>query len=187
MAPARAGRQVEAALDGAIATWTGEHDGYAVLKPPATHRRTVRLDRTARSIEVVDEIQGGGTRAVRLAFHLGPEVSASLEGSLAKLTWAGLTGAGSARLELPSELDWSLYRGQVDPLMGWYSKGLGHRIPSYTLLGCTKRELKLPLTTCLTFNGPLCSGGSSIPGQVISWRSFGGRSGKASETKAEGR
>ena len=59
--------------------WTAEHDGYRSLDPPATHRRTVRLDRATRSVEIIDEIDGG-QHDVRLAFHLGPEVQAELDG-----------------------------------------------------------------------------------------------------------
>ena len=59
--------------DGEVASWTGEHDGYR----PAVHRRSVRLDRAARVVEITDEISGG-PHDVRVAFHLGPDVAASL-------------------------------------------------------------------------------------------------------------
>ena len=41
---------VVAGADGEIESWTAEHDGYAGLDPPATHRRTVRLDRGAVAV-----------------------------------------------------------------------------------------------------------------------------------------
>ena len=44
-------------------------------QPGCRHRRSVRLDREARAIEITDEIDGGG-HDVRIAFHLGPEVLA---------------------------------------------------------------------------------------------------------------
>ena len=70
------------------AEWTAEHDGYLALDPPARHRRRVRLDRAARTLDITDEIDGGG-HEVRLAFHLGPDVQAELDGTSAVLRWPG--------------------------------------------------------------------------------------------------
>ena len=66
-------REIEVIDDGDIARWTAEHDGYASLDPPALHRRSVLLDRASRSIDIIDEIEGG-SHDIRLAFHLGPDV-----------------------------------------------------------------------------------------------------------------
>ena len=74
-------RELDAIDETEVASWAAEHDGYSSLDPPARHRRVVRLDRLARSIEIIDEIDGGGYD-LRLAFHLGPLVKAELNGSL---------------------------------------------------------------------------------------------------------
>ena len=68
-------REIEVIDDGDIARWTAEHDGYASLDPPILHRRSVLLDRASRSIDIIDEMEGG-SHDIRLAFHLGPEVQA---------------------------------------------------------------------------------------------------------------
>ena len=81
-------REIEVIDDGDIARWTAEHDGYASLDPPALHRRSVLLDRASRSIDIIDEIDGG-SHDVRLAFHLGPEVQAELDGVLRRPGLAG--------------------------------------------------------------------------------------------------
>ena len=91
--------------------WTAEHDGYASLDPPVLHRRSVLLDRASRSIDIIDEIDGG-SHDIRLAFHLGPEVQAELDGSLAILRWPAASGPAAARLELSPGLRWSLHRGR---------------------------------------------------------------------------
>ena len=106
----------------------------------------VRLDRPARSIEIADEITGG-SRDIRLAFHLGPEVQADLEGSVATLHWLG----GAAQLTLPGQLEWNLHRAETDPILGWYSAGLGHRVPAWTLLGVGRSTADNPLITLLRF------------------------------------
>ena len=90
-------REIEVIDDGDIASWTAEHDGYASLDPPALHRRSVLLDRASRSIDIIDEIDGG-SHDIRLAFHLGPEVQAELDESCAVLGWpaARCTWGGAA-------------------------------------------------------------------------------------------
>jgi hypothetical protein len=144
------GREIEVVDTGEVARWTAEHDGYLSLRPPARHRRTVRLNRASRSIDIVDEIGGGG-HGVRLAFHLGPHVEAELNDAHAVLGWPGASTPGVARLELPPQLRWSLHRGETDPILGWYSRGLGQRIPAFTLLGFGHCVPGAPLTARLVF------------------------------------
>jgi hypothetical protein len=144
-------REIEVIDDGDIASWTAEHDGYSSLDPPARHRRSVLLDRASSSIDIVDQIEGG-QHDLRLAFHLGPELQADLDGSCAALRWPTASTPGVARLELPAGLDWTLHRGETDPILGWYSSGLGQRIPAFTLLGCGRSAPGVPLTTRLEFS-----------------------------------
>jgi hypothetical protein len=113
-------REIEVIDDGDFASWTAEHDGYRLLDPPALHRRSVLLDRASRSIDIVDEIEGG-SHGVRLAFHFGPEVDVELDESCAGLTWPAASTPGAARLELSPGLRWSLHRGETDPILGWYA------------------------------------------------------------------
>jgi hypothetical protein len=143
-----AGHEISVVPDGTVASWTGEHDGYG----PAVHRRSVRLDRAARIVEIIDEISGG-PHDVRVAFHLGPSVEASLAEGVASLAWPDAVTPGAAELTLPAGLEWSLHRGETEPILGWYSAGLGHRVPAVTLLG---QGHSLPggrLVTCLKFAG----------------------------------
>jgi hypothetical protein len=144
------GREIETLDDGDVARWTAEHDGYQSLSPPARHRRCVRLDRTARTLEIIDEITGG-SHDVRLAFHLGPDVGADLAKTSAVLSWPGAATPGSARLELPDGLTWSLHQGQTDPILGWYSHSFGRRVTAITLLGRGRSAPHRPLSTRLEF------------------------------------
>ena len=131
--------------------WTAEHDGYRdALRPPASHRRTVSLDRAGRGIEITDVIDGAG-HDVRLAFHLGPDVTAELAGGRAALTWPARPGTASARLDLPRELSWGLHRGETSPILGWYSPGLGQLTPAVTLVGSGRCTPDSPLMTRLRF------------------------------------
>jgi hypothetical protein len=144
------GHEIDVVDTGESAEWTADHDGYLSLRPPARHRRSVRLDRAARSITITDEIDGG-EYDVRVAFHLGPGVQAELNGNHAVLRWPAAAMPGEAQLELPPQLHWSLHRGETDPILGWYSPGLGQRVPACTLLGCGRGTPTVPFTTRLGF------------------------------------
>ena len=144
------GHEIDVTDAAETADWAADHDGYLCLSPPARHRRSVRLDRPARSITITDQIDGGDYD-VRIAFHLGPEVEAELDGSHAVLSWPTAATPGEARLALPPQLRWSLHRGETDPILGWYSPGLGQRVPAFTLLGRGRCTPAVPFTTRLGF------------------------------------
>ncbi len=179
-------REIEVIDDGDIAGWTAEHYGYTSLEPPALHRRSVLLDRASRSIDIVDDIEGG-SYDVRLAFHLGPEVQVELKESCAVLRWPAASTLGAARLELPPALQWSLHRGESDPILGWYSSGLGRRVPAFSLLGCGRCVPGAPLATRLEFPdiGKPCRSVLSPTSRI--WYEFRAHLGEVREIQAEAR
>lgn len=121
--------------DGEVTLWAAEHDGYEPLVPPARHRRTVVLRRDERQIDITDEVGTAGAHPFRLSFHLGPTVSARLDGDVVYLEWAGPGGPGRAKAQLAREAVWRLANGAADPVLGWYSPHFGARQPSTTLVG----------------------------------------------------
>ena len=165
-------REIGAIDGGQVAQWTAEHDGYASLDPPAVHRRSVRLDRGSRSIEILDKIDGGN-HDVRLAFHLGPEVQAELDGDCAALRWPGAVTPGAARLQLPRGLRWSLHRGETDPILGWYSPGLGRRVPACTLVGAGRSAPGVSFATRLEFLDASSAADTGRNQSDISWHARG--------------
>jgi hypothetical protein len=148
--------------------WSAEHDGYLILHPPTWHRRCVRLDRASRSLDIADEISGG-SHDVRMAYHLGPDVSVELDGARAILRWDDDQVPGAAWLELPKSLTWTLHKGQTDPILGWYSPGMGHRVPAFTLLGCGRSVPSEPLSTRLEFFDISSATDQSFAHAALSW------------------
>jgi hypothetical protein len=120
---------------GPVAEWRAAHHGYRRLRPPAIHRRGVRLDRRRRRLVIEDRLESRGAHDCRLAFHLGLDVACRLEGGRAILEWRGDHGRQRATLALPAELDWWRLEGQRDPVAGWYSPAFDVRVPTVTLLG----------------------------------------------------
>jgi len=126
------------AQDAEVIRWSAEHTGYTALVPPAIHHRSVELNGERRRLEVVDRVESTGNPSLRMAFHLGPTISVELEGNSARLNWAILDGASHATVILPSGLRWTAHRGEVDPMLGWYSERFGVKQPATTLLGLGK-------------------------------------------------
>ena len=179
-------REIEVVDDGDIARWTAEHNGYATLDPPALHRRSVLLDRASRSIDIIDEIEGGRREAC-LAFHFGPEVQVKLQDGCAILSWSGESGPGAARLELPSRLVWSLHRGETEPIVGWYSPGLGRRVPAFSLLGRGLCVPGTPLAARLEFLDAGEWPESAVSRRLLSWGESDAEPRKLPEIQAEAR
>jgi Heparinase II/III-like protein/Heparinase II/III N-terminus len=183
---AQQARTREIAVSDPELAWTAEHDGYTVLVPPAVHRRSVRLDRAGRAIEITDVIDGDG-HDMRMAFHLGPDVAAELVADKAVLSWQGSAGPGEARLELPGELEWQSHRGGTHPILGWYSAGLGERVPAVTLLGQGRCAPGIPLTTRLLFTESENLPDSADFARTVSLGTSGAGFGYAPEYDAEAR
>jgi Heparinase II/III-like protein/Heparinase II/III N-terminus len=130
-------------------TWSGEHDGYEDLDPPATHRRTVSLDEQARRIEFEDLVTTQGPHQLRIVFHLGPTVTCHLDENLARLEWTDGDGAQwSGTLDLAESCEWRAHRGEVNPVLGWYSSSFGTVEPTTVLVG--ERKCEPGLTTLRT-------------------------------------
>ncbi|CAM5467869.1 heparinase II/III family protein [Streptomyces chartreusis] len=129
-----------------VARWCAEHDGYQ----DSVHRRRVELTGVSRELRIVDEVRGPN-RAVRLAFHLGPAITADLVGSRAVLTWTRDGEERSAVLDLPGQLSWRAHRGESDPPLGWYSAGFGRKEPATTLVGTGSTDGAEGFVTVLGF------------------------------------
>jgi len=125
---------IDVCTDGDAPRWCARHNGYSDLTDPVWHQRTAELDTRARVLAFTDELECRGTHLVEMRYHLGPDVDAKLTGCRALLEWR-YPHAGSAILNLPSELIWSAHFGDTDPICGWYSPAFGRKQPSVTLVG----------------------------------------------------
>ncbi len=95
--------------DGARATFTGEHGGFA----PVVHRRHVRFDGAAGTVEVDDEVIGGGER-LQWSFPLAVGAYVEVEGGAVTARWPGAT----LELEAPDGVAWSVEEGWTSPRYG---------------------------------------------------------------------
>jgi Heparinase II/III-like protein/Heparinase II/III N-terminus len=138
--------------DGRVVRWSAEHDGYDGLNPGARHRRTVALSSADHRIDIRDRVESAGRHRIRLAFHLGPDVRAVLDGREVQLAWGqAADGSAAATLQLSPRLQWTLIRGSTDPVLGWYSRGFGEKEPTTTVLGEGTTDGNEEFETVLSF------------------------------------
>ena len=106
--------------EGEATMWSAEHDGYQGLDPPAYHRRTVKLLRDRRCIQILDMIKTAGRHSMRASFHFGPDLEAEMASDASVgLRWLTEDGQrATATLHLPKGLTWSLWRASADPVLG---------------------------------------------------------------------
>jgi hypothetical protein len=107
------------------------------------------LQRGRQHLQVEDWIEAGSAISARLAFHLGPAVSCRLDGATASLSWTVDSRCFSGTLALPSELRWTMHRGDADA--GWYSEGFARRLPAVTLIGSGRLDPRLHIVSDLGF------------------------------------
>jgi hypothetical protein len=143
---------IQSGLASDLPTWTARHRGYGRLTGSPVHERTVRLEKSARRLVIVDRVRSGRGHVVRVHFHVGPAVAVALDEARAELTWSGGGGVPRrAALSLSAELNWSAHRGETDPILGWYSPRFGFRQPITVLEGVAAWSDR-PLVTTLDFD-----------------------------------
>jgi hypothetical protein len=108
-----------------------KHLGYRRLVDPVTHVREVILDKAARTIEVVDEIQCAGPHRIERFWHFAEQCVVALDGHKVVAT------NGSVRLVIEvDERDATsrILRGDSQPMGGWISRRFAHKQPTATVV-----------------------------------------------------
>jgi len=132
-------------------TVCGEHDGYARLHDPVTHRRVLELDRTKRCLVVRDRLLAAAQHEADVFFHAA-ESCRVLRVNRSRFRID--TSCGFVVLELDSRLAVRVVEGSEDPIGGWVSRGYHRKLPSVTLIGHSTFENDLTLTHRILIGQP---------------------------------
>ena len=124
-----------------------KHLGYTRLADPVTHVREVTFDKTARTVEVVDEIRCSGRHRVERFWHFSEQCAVELAG--------GRVAArnGTVRLTvdtLEPDAQGRLLRGEVRPIGGWISRRYGAKEPTSTVVFANDIDGTCKLRTRMT-------------------------------------
>jgi hypothetical protein len=136
--------------DGGIVV--GEHDGYARLNDPVTHRRSVALRGADRTVTIQDELLARGRHAVALYFHLA--VGAALKAVRADRCEISMAG-GDLVLEMDPRLRIETLQGAEQPIGGWVSPGYHRKTPALSIIGRGVCEGNSTLTCRITIGDPV--------------------------------
>ena len=131
-------------------TIEAEHDGYARLQDPVTHRRNLGFDRTNGDVSIEDSFRCTGRHEVELFFHMHEEASVvSVRDGEARIDWRG-------RHILFFSPDrngrWEIIRGSDNPQLGWRSHRFNQKQPIATLRIRVEIDGPTPIRTHLRIN-----------------------------------
>lgn len=128
---------------------TGWHDGYRRLRDPVKVRRSWTYRKQERYLQIDDEFSCKGDHSLDFFWHFAPDCAVRLESG-------GLVAFKNGR---SLELGWNeqlrarVYRGSMNPMLGWYSRKLGEKVPTSTLVLSGRIAGPRSFTSHLSFNG----------------------------------
>ena len=115
---------------GSVQYIKGEHDGYK--RTNCNHSRTIELNESVNILEIYDTIKMDDSTLVELYFHFHPDVEVHQSES-ARFSCT-CDGAG-LDITVDPNLKWEIVNGATEPILGWYSAGLGQKVPCVSLVG----------------------------------------------------
>ena len=131
--------------------WSVEHDGYQRLKDPLIHRRTFTYLRSSREWIIDDRLLCRGAHEVASLIHLHPDCLVSLFGCSMEVQ------CGEARLTFELDRQWEsihLVRGQLEPLLGWYSPHFNQICASPAVVCCKRIQGAARFTSVIGVGNP---------------------------------
>jgi uncharacterized heparinase superfamily protein len=103
----------------------GYHDGYQRLTDPVLHKREIYFDKQNFHIKINDEIQCLSEHNIQICFHLSEQCQIEKLDSAIKI----INDGQCLELQFESDLDFSIYSGQENPIIGWGSRFYDHKYP----------------------------------------------------------
>ena len=124
-----------------------EHNAYAHLDRPVTHRRRVVFVKPDFWV-LIDDIVGDGSRTVDLAFQLAPLPVELVSPDCCRVE----TERGAVLWIVPlasTPMTNRIRSGEMQPIRGWISERYGHKQPSPALICSAHAELPMRAITIL--------------------------------------
>ena len=110
--------------------FSGEHDGYARLADPVTHRRDVAFSAESRSLHVRDTVESAGEHDLEVFWHFAPDLNVELVEGALLVTGQRFRLRGTFEAAV---LELTVHTGETDPPLGWCSSAYGRKRPCTVL------------------------------------------------------
>jgi hypothetical protein len=126
----------------------GEVEGYAKNRP--NHKRLVEYSPSKKELNIEDSMRCEDDCEFEVRFHFHPDVSLERRGAfdyIAKHESSKLC----VNIYTDNHADWNIFKGELEPIIGWYSETLGAKVPCNVLIGSTKSKLGITIRTKFTW------------------------------------
>ena len=124
----------------------GMHDGYKSIG--VIHHREIRYQSAKRVVEIKDILENKKSNKslqASIFFHFTPDMMTTLKDSCLHATKPG--SHNTLKMNLDPGYEWTVVKGQTDPILGWYSQSIGKKVPAPVLIGTRQGVLPECLTT----------------------------------------
>ena len=110
--------------------WLAQHDGYAGLPDPVTHKRKIHFDKHSHVLHVTDSLLCSARHEVELHWHGSEHATVRLEDQFVRIA----TGDVMVEISMPG-LPWQaeIIEGQLAPPLGWISRRFDTKVQSPTI------------------------------------------------------
>ncbi|MEM1144520.1 MAG: alginate lyase family protein [Pseudomonadota bacterium] len=129
---------------------SGQHWGYE-KRFGVIHERVIKTNPEGPSLSLEDRLQlsGTGERRFTIHFHFAPDIELELTEQVCFCRMQDRSDQLIMRLD--PRLCWTKHRGSTEPILGWYSAGLGKKEPAWTLKGAFSSSKPISIDTELEF------------------------------------
>ncbi len=118
---------------------TGEHNGYEAIG--TNHRRKVQYRKKENLFLIIDSLSNlnGVIHKAEIIYHIHPDIEIKQTG-LNIYELKNQNSSTTVTLNLPNDFQYSVLKGQNNPVIGWYSKGYYQIEPSSVIIGVKNFE-----------------------------------------------
>lgn len=116
--------------EGEMIVWKASHNAYHYLNPGVAHQRKVMYERKAFVFHIQDELRPDGPFFGELFFHFHPACNVTIDNRWVMIRREHI----QLIMEAPQAFDIAVYRGERNPLRGWFSHAFNHVVPAFTVV-----------------------------------------------------
>ena len=124
--------------------FVGQHDGYVRLPDSVTHRRDICFYKQERKIVITDMLICQGSHLVERFWHFSEQCNVTLSGSTVLANNGGIC---VKMVILGGDAGISIRCGEINPPGGWVSRSFDVKVPTSTVVACSKIQGNTTLVT----------------------------------------
>ena len=109
----------------------GEQYGYASLRERIVHRRSIRLDKRYKTLDINDRIEATQSHLIEQYFHFSERCSFE---HISPSQWRIRINGTDILFDFDQTMDSRLYSGSVDPIAGWRSRTFDIKEKCFTII-----------------------------------------------------